>query len=154
MRPRLVTLAAMIFALGGLHGDEFVERDTLLFGEADSGSGRRADIVVGHGLGRAGDFDFDVGLLGDDAADPRGQAARTTEGFDRGAFAEVLGGEVLLKDGFQFGDGAGEHAGGNFLGTNFEEEFDARGGLRSGGDGRGSFDGTAASSNASQEFPS
>jgi len=56
VRPSLICLAARYSALGSLDQVEVADVDTLLFGEAQRGTRRRADGVVGDGLGRAGDF--------------------------------------------------------------------------------------------------
>src|SRR5262250_1544350 len=48
------------------------------------------------------------------------QAARSAEGFERDALHQVFGGEVLLEDGFQLLDGAGEHCGRNLFGPYLE----------------------------------
>src|SRR6266481_4411846 len=114
-----------VFAFRSLHQIDLVERDALTFGEADGCAGGSAAGIVGDGFGRAGYFVLDVGLLGDEAADPGGEAARATEGFDGDALLIVFGGEVAFEDGLQFGDGAGQHPGGNFFGANLEEELDA-----------------------------
>src|SRR6516225_5864913 len=81
-----------VFALGRLYEVDLMQGHTIALGKADSGARRCAGVVVGHGLWRAGDFVFDIGLLGDEAVDPGGQAAGATEGFDSDAFLEVLGG--------------------------------------------------------------
>src|SRR5882762_11540916 len=114
-----------VFTLGSLHQVDLVERDALAFGETDGSASGSATGIVGDGFGRAGYFVLDVGLLGDKAADPGGEAARATEGFDGDALLVIFGGEVAFEDGLEFGGGAGEHACGDFFGANFEEEFDA-----------------------------
>src|SRR5882762_11378833 len=126
-----------VFAFRSLHQINLVERDALAFGETDGSAGGSAAGIVGDGFGRAGDFVLDVGLLGDEAADPGGEAARATEGFDGDALLIVFGGEVAFEDGLQFADGAGEHACGNFFGANLEKEFNALVGFRGGLGGLG-----------------
>ena len=64
-------------------------------------------------------------MLHEEAANPGGEAAWTTKGFDGDALLIIFGGQVAIEDGLEFGDGFGKHAGGNFLGADFEEEFDA-----------------------------
>src|SRR6266403_4682444 len=138
--PALGYFCGDVFTLGSLHQVDLVERDALAFGETDGSASGGTPGVVGNGLGRAGDFVLDVGLLGDKAADPGGEAAGATEGFDGDALLVIFGGEVAFEDGLQFGDGAGQHAGGNFFGANLEEELDAAVWLRSGlGHGSGAF---------------
>jgi len=113
-------LCGDVFALGSLDETEFVERDSLFLGKTDRRPCRRADIVVGDGLGRAGNFAFDVGLFGDDASGYGSQAARSAEGLKRDTLDEVFRGKVLVEDGFQFADRARKHASRNFFGANFE----------------------------------
>jgi len=91
--PALGYFCGDVFTLGSLHQVDLVERDALTFGEADGCAGGSAAGIVGDGFGRAGDFVLDVGLLGDEAADPGGEAARATEGFDGDALLIVFGGE-------------------------------------------------------------
>ena len=112
-------------APGCLHGVKFVQWHPLLLGEADRRSGRRAGIVVGHGLWRTGDFDLDVGLFDNEAAHPGGEPARAAEDLDGHALGQVFGDEVLIEDGFEFHDSAGQHPGGNLFGANFEKQFHA-----------------------------
>src|SRR5882757_8544349 len=118
-------LGGDVFAFRSLHQIDGVQWDALAFGEADGGAGGGARGVVSDRLGSAGDFVFDVCLFGDEAANPGGEATRSAEGFDGDALLVIFGGEVAFENGLQFGDRAGEHAGGNFFGADFEEEFDA-----------------------------
>ena len=86
-------LGGEIFAFGRLDEVDIDEADALLLGEADGGACGLALGVVGDGLGRAGDFADDVGLLYGQAADPGCEAARAGEGLDGEALREVFGGE-------------------------------------------------------------
>src|SRR5882757_2679720 len=110
-----------VFTFGSLHQVDLVERDALAFGEADGSASGSAAGIVGDGFGRAGYFVLDVGLLGDKAADPGGEAARATEGFNGDALLIVFGGEVAFEDGLEFADGARQHPSGNFFGANLEK---------------------------------
>ena len=84
-------LGSEVLALRGLDQVERVDVDVLLFGEAQCRPCRRADRIVGHRFGRAGDFEFDVGLLHRQPAHPSGQAARGAERLDRHVFRKILG---------------------------------------------------------------
>ena len=99
--------------------------DTLLLGEALRRACRRADRIVRHGLGRAGNFGLDVRLLGAQPADPGGQAAGRAEGLHRYAIKKIFGGEKFLDVGAEFLFGLRQHPGGNLFATDFKEEFDA-----------------------------
>src|SRR6267143_179717 len=68
-------LGGEVLALGSLDEVEIADVNTLLFGEAQRGARRRADGVIGDGLGRARDFGFDVGLFSKEAPGPRRQSA-------------------------------------------------------------------------------
>src|SRR6266436_3098353 len=117
-------LGGDVFALGSLDQVEVADVDTLLVGEAQRGTRRRADRLIGDGLGWAGDFGLDVGLLGEQATDPGREPAGSTEGFNRYALGQTLGGEKLFDVGAKFFLGLRKHACGNFFAANFEEEFD------------------------------
>ena len=56
-------LGGEVFALWRLDDEDVDQADALLFGEADGGACRLADLIVGYGLRRAGDFADDVFLL-------------------------------------------------------------------------------------------
>src|SRR5258705_11864328 len=103
-----------VFAFRSLHQIDLVERDALTFGEADGSAGGSAAGGVGDGFGRAGYFVLDVGLLGDEATDPGGEAARATEGFAGVGLLMVFGGEVAVGDGVEFVDSGGFDHGGAF----------------------------------------
>ena len=127
-----MTRAAILFALGRCDEYQLVEGDSLLLGKADRSPGRRPEIVIRDGLGGAGDFHLDVGLLGDHAAYTGGQAARATKGLDRSALAEVFGDEMFFENGLQLRRGAREHAGWDFFGADFKEQFHTSGDYRGG----------------------
>src|SRR6266849_1071816 len=118
-------LGGEVLSLGSLDQVEVADVDTLLFGEAQRGTRRRADRVIGDGLGWAGDFGLDVGLLGEQATDPGREPAGSTEGFNRCALGQTLGGEKLFDIGAKFFLGLRKYACRNFFAANFEEEFDA-----------------------------
>ena len=118
-------LGGDVFALGSLDQVEVADVDTLLFGEAQRSTRRRADGVVGDGLGWAGDFSLNVGLLSEEATNPRRQSAGSAEGFGRDAFGQALSGEKFFDVGAKFFLGFRKHACGNFFAADFEEKFDA-----------------------------
>src|SRR6266850_5387500 len=125
-------LGGEVLALGSLDQVEAADVDTLLFGEAQRGTRRRADGVVGDRLGRASDFGLDVGLLGEQATNPGRKPAGSAESFDHNAFGWTFGGEEFFDVGAKFFLSFRKHACGNFLAADFEEKFDAlvfRGGL-------------------------
>ena len=64
-------------------------------------------------------------MLGEQATDPGREPAGSTEGFNRYALGQALGGEKLFDIGAKFFLGLRKHACGNFFAANFEEEFDA-----------------------------
>ena len=65
-------LGRQIFALRRFDQIEGANGDTLLVGKAQCRPRRRADSIVGHGFRRAGNFQFDVGLLYRKSPDPSG----------------------------------------------------------------------------------
>ncbi len=99
--------------------------NALLLGEALSRACRRADGIVGHGLGWAGNFSFDVRLLGAQPLDPGCQAARRAESLHRRAIKETLSGEKLLNAGSQFFLGLWKHARRNLFAADFEKQLDS-----------------------------
>src|SRR6266513_1931225 len=123
--PELDLFGGKVFALGGLNQIEIVDVDVLLLGEALCRACRRADGIVGHRLGRTGDFDFDVRLLREQSADPGGQAAGRAEGLHRNPIKEILRGEKLLDVDAEFLFGLRKHPCGYLLTANFEEELEA-----------------------------
>src|SRR5215469_12640343 len=118
-------LGGEVFALWGLHQVDRVQRHALALREADGSTRRCAGRIVGNGLGRAGDFALDVGLLGEQSANPGGKATRPAEGFNAHALVKVLGGEVALENGLKFTDRFGKHPGGDLLRADFKEQLDA-----------------------------
>ena len=75
-----------------------MQRDPLALREADGGAGGGAVGVVCDCLRWARDFIFDVGLFGNYAADPGGEAARAAEGFDGDTLLIIFGGEMAFED--------------------------------------------------------
>jgi len=98
--------------------------DVLLLGEALCRACRRADGIVGHGLGRTGHFDLHVRLLCKHSADPGGQATRRAEGLHRYAIKEIFRGEKFLDVGAELLFGLRKHPGGYLLAADFEEQLD------------------------------
>src|SRR5216683_4437039 len=54
--PQFDLLGGEVLALGRLNQEEIADVDALLLGKALRRASRRADGIVGHGLGRTGDF--------------------------------------------------------------------------------------------------
>jgi len=86
---------------------DLVERDALTFGEADGCAGGSAAGIVSRIWAGRLLRSRRPACLGDEAADPGGEAARATEGFDGDALLIVFGGEVAFEDGLEFADGRG-----------------------------------------------
>ncbi len=99
-----------------------VERDSDLFGEGDGGLGGLA-VLVGMGGGGAEKLLGNVGLRCGEAADEHGDAAGRGEGLRRAGprtFAEdrePLAGDEFADAALQLFGGGGNHARGNFFGT-------------------------------------
>ena len=118
-------LGGEVLALRGLDQKELVDVDTLLLGETQCGACRRADGIVGHGLRGAGDFRLDVRLFHGESLDPGGQTPGRSEGFHRDALGEIFRGKEFLDVGTAIFFGLREHAGRNFLTSDFKEKLDA-----------------------------
>src|SRR5260370_1857870 len=108
-----------VLALGGLDQIEITDVDALLLGEALGGACRRADGIIGHGLGRTGYFGLDVRLLGAKPADACAHAARRAEGLPRNTIKEAFGREQLLDINAELYFRFWKHPGGNLFPTAF-----------------------------------
>ena len=109
--------------VGVFASSEAADVDALLFREAEGGARRRADGIVGDGLGRAGDFVHHVGLLARQVLRPHGQPPRTSEGLDRDSGSDALGGQQLFQVGLEIASSFGNHPGGDLFTPDLEEEF-------------------------------
>ncbi len=112
-----------VLALGGLHQIKIADVNVLLLREALGGACRRADGIVRHGLGRAGNFGFDVRLLCAQPFDPGRQAARRTEGLHGHAAKEALSGEQFFDVGSQFLFSLRKHPSRDLFAADFEKEL-------------------------------
>ncbi len=118
---KLDLLGGEVLALGRLNQEEIADVDALLLGEALRRASRRADGIVGHGLGRTGDLRLDVSLLGDKPANPGGQAPGRAKRFYRDAAKEILCGQQFLNVRAQFLFGLRKHACRNLFAADFEQ---------------------------------
>src|SRR5713101_1395398 len=117
-------LGGEVLALRSLDQKELVDVDTLLLGETQRGACRRADGIVGHGLGGTGDLRLNVRLFHGKSLDPGGQTPGRSEGFHRDALGEAFCGKEFRNIGTEIFFGLREHAGRDFLTSDFEEKLD------------------------------
>ena len=113
-----------MLALGSFDQVDGAHRHALLFGEAERGACRRADRIIGHRFGRAGDFQLDIRLLRRQPANPRRQAPRSAKSLDRYVFGKVFGGKELFEIAAKFFFRLGQHPGRNFFAAYFEEQLE------------------------------
>src|SRR6266481_36496 len=84
-------LRSEVLTLGSLHQVKSIDVDALLLSEALRCACRRADRVVGHGLGRADYFDLDVSLFRKQPLNPGGQPAGGAESLHGYPLRKIFG---------------------------------------------------------------